>query len=86
LPSIIRRCAVQEIWKAQAGELTSTFALTGKPVAVRFTNDPIEIESKKGWTRGTRRVPAGRGTAGCPILRGAPGGGAYRSSSRGERN
>jgi uncharacterized protein (DUF169 family) len=73
LPSIIRRCAVQEIWKAQAGELTSTFALTGKPVAVRFTNDPIEIESKKGWIcRAMKLAATGRqfvfdqGNSACP--------------------
>lgn len=38
-----------ELWHEQSKFLSETFSLEHKPVAVRFTNDPIEIETKKSW-------------------------------------
>lgn len=51
---------MQEIWKEQAGEISSTFALDTSPVAVTFTNSEVDIgeQTKRTWLCRALRLAA----------------------------
>lgn len=52
---------MQETWKDQAHEITGTFSLQTRPVAVTFTNDPVDIETKSTWICRALRLAAQEG-------------------------
>lgn len=67
---------MQENWSEQAREITTTFSLDTKPVAIAFTNSKVDIgqETKKTWLCRALKLAANKGTrfvidresSGCP--------------------